>query len=120
MPTPVIDVVYDENSLDVGISTALECTVEDYSIADSDVVVNVTWSISGTVLSNDSDVMIISNLNESLSTFVSQLTLSPLRVNDENITCSANTYLATPNPYIEMSPTVSKQVQLMVEGNIIL
>ena len=118
----MIDVVYDESSLEVGTSTVLECNVKDYSIDDSDVLVNVTWLISGIVLSNDSDIVIISNLNESLSTFISQLTLSTLStsVNDENITCSANTYLAAPNPYIEMSPTVSKQLQLMVEGNIII
>ena len=119
MLTPVIDITY-ESPLEVGTSTVLECIVKDYSIDDSDVLVNVTWSISGIVLSIDSDIVIISNLNESLSTFVSQLTLSSLSANDDSITCSANTYLATPNPYIEMSPTVSEQVQLTIEGNITL
>ena len=116
----MIDVVYDENSLEVGTRTVLECIVKDYSIDDSDVLVNVTWSISGIDLSNDSDIVIISNLNESLSTFISQLTLSPLSANDDSITCSANIYLAAPSPYIEMSPTVSEQVQLTIEGSITL
>ena len=113
----MIDVAYDEGSLEVGSSTVLNCTVKNYSIADFDVLVNVTWSRSGIVLFNDSDRVSISNLHESLSTSISQLALSPLSANDDNITCSASVHLATPNSFIEMSPTLSKHVQLTIEGS---
>ena len=119
VPTPMINVAYDDGSLEVGSSTVLNCTVENYSIADFDVLINVTWSRSGIVLSNDSDRVIISNLHESLSLSISQLTLSPLSANDDNITCSASVHLATPNSFIEMSPTVSRHVQLTIEGTTI-
>ena len=115
MPTPVINVAYNESSIEAGSSTVLDCTVTNYSIADFDVSVYITWSISGIILSNDSDRVIILNIKDS-STSTSQLTLSPLSANDENITCSVNVYLATPNSFIEMTPTVSKQVQLTIEG----
>ena len=110
----MIDVAYNEDSLEVGSSTVLNCTV---SISDFDVLINITWSRSGIVFSNDSDRVIISDLHESLSTSISQLTLSPLSANDDNITCSANVYLATPNSFIEISPTVSKHAQLTIEGS---
>jgi translation initiation factor 6 (eIF-6) len=116
VPTPMIEVTYDNSSLEVGSSTVLNCTITYYSSTDIDILVNITWSRSGIVLSNDSDRVDISSLHESLSTSISQLTLSPLSAYDENITCSANVYLATPNSYIEMSPTVTKQVQLTIEG----
>ena len=109
----MIDIAHNEGSLEVGSSTVLNCTV---SISDFDVLINVIWSRSGIVLSNDSDRVIISNLYESLSASISQLTLSPLSANDDNITCSANVYLATPNSFIEMSSFVSKQVQLNIDG----
>ena len=112
----MIDVAYDENSLEIGSSTILNCTVTNYSIANFDVVINITWSRSGIVLSNDSDRVVISSLHESSLTFTSQLTLSPLSASDENITCSVNVHLATPNSFIKMTPTVSKQVQLTIEG----
>ena len=117
VPTPMIDIAYDDGSLEVGSSTVLNCTVKNYSIANFDVLVNVTWSRSGIMLSNDSDRVIISNLHESLLTPISHLTLSPLSANDDNITCSANVYLAMPNSFIEMSPTVSRLIQLIVEGS---
>ena len=120
VPTPMTDIAYDERSLEVGSSTALNCTVKNYSIADFDVLINFTWSRSGIVLSNDSDRVIISNLHEPLSTSISQLALSPLSANDDNITCSVNVYLATPNSFIEMSFSVSKQVQLNIEGTAII
>ena len=115
MPTPMINVAYDESSLEVGSSTVLNCTVTNYSIANVDVVVNITWSRSGIDLSNDSDRVVILNIKDS-STSISQLTLSPLSANDDNITCSVNVELATPNSFIEMTPTESKQVQLTIEG----
>ena len=116
VPTPKIDVAHYEGSLSIGSNTALNCTVENYSIADFDVSFNATWSRSRTVLSNNSDNVVILNFNESLSTFISQLTLSPLSANDENITCSVTVFLATPDSFIEISPTVSKHVQLTIEG----
>jgi hypothetical protein len=117
----MIDVTYDESFLEVGSSTVLNCTVKNYSIADSDILVNITWSRSGIQLSNDGhDRVDISSLHESLSTSISQLTLSPLSAYDDNITCSGNVYLATLNHFIEMSPTVSKQVQLTIEGTSII
>ena len=121
MPTPIVNdiVVYNESSLDVGSSTILNCTVTNYGITDIDVLINITWSRSGIVLSNDSDRVIILNIKDSL-TSTSQLTLSPPSANDENITCSVNVELATPNSFIEMTPTVSKQVQLIIEGMYII
>ena len=115
--TPMIDVAYDESPLKVGFSTVLSCTVTNYSITDIDVLINITWSRSGIDLSNDSDKVVILNIKDS-STSTSQLTLSPLSAGDENITCSAN--VATPNSFIEMTPTVSKQVQLTIEGMYII
>ena len=111
----MIDVAYDESSLEVGSSTVLNCTVTNYGITDFDASLNITWSGSGTDLSNDSDRVVILNIKDS-STSTSQLTLSPLSASDDNITCSVNVELATPNSFIEMTPTVSKQVQLTVEG----
>ena len=116
MPTPKIGVAHYEGSLSVGSSSALNCTVKNYSIADFDVSVDITWLRSGTILSNNNDRVIILNFNGSLSMFISQLTLSPLSANDENITCSVTVYLATPNSFIEISPSVSKHVQLTIEG----
>ena len=112
----MINVAYNESSLEVGSSTVLSCTVTNYGITDSNASLNITWSRSGIVLSNDSDRVVISSLHEILSTSTSQLTLSPLSASDDNITCSVNVHLATPNPYIEVTPTVSKQVQLTIEG----
>ena len=122
MPAPIINVAYDESSLEVGSSTVLNCTVTNYGITDFDASLNITWSISGIVLSNDSDRVVISSLHQSLSTSTSQLTLSPLSASDDNITCSAKVHLATSNPYIdsEVTPTVSKQVQLTIEGTNVL
>ena len=114
MPTPITDVAYDESPLEVGSSTVLNCTATNYIIADFDVSVYITWSISGTILSNDSDRVIMFNIKDS-STSISQLTLSPLSANDDNITCSVNVCLAIPNSFIEMTPTASKQVQLTIE-----
>ena len=114
MPTPITDVAYDESPLEVGSNTVLNCTVTNYSIANFDVSVYITWSISGAILSNDSDRVIILNIKDS-STSTSQLTLSPLSANDENITCSVNVRLAILNSFIKMTPTVSKQVQLTIE-----
>ena len=116
VPTPKISVAHYEGSLSIGSSTALHCTVKNYTIADFDVSVNVTWSRSGMILSNNSDRVIILNFKGSLSTFISQLTLSPLSANDENITCSVTVYLATPNSFIEISPTIPNHVQLTIEG----
>jgi hypothetical protein len=112
----MITVAYDESSLEVGSRTVLNCTVTNYSITDIDILVKITWSRSEIVLSNDTDRVDISSLHESLSTSISQLTLSPLSAYDDNITCSVKVYLATPNSFIEMSPTVSKHVQLTIEG----
>ena len=120
VPTPMIDIAYDESPLEVGFSTVLSCTVTNYGITDFDASLNVTWSRSGIVLSNDNDRVVISSLHQSLSASTSQLTLSPLSASDENITCSANVYLATPNSFIKMIPTVSKQVQLTIEGMYII
>ena len=115
----MIDVAYDESSLEVGSSTVLNCTVTNYSIDNFDASLNITWSRSGIVLSNDSDRVVILNIEDS-STSTSQLTLSPLSANDDNITCSVNVELVTPNSFIEMTPTVSKQVQLTIEGMYII
>ena len=119
VPTPKIGVAHNEGSLSVGSSTALNCTVKNYSIANYDVSFNVTWSRSGTILSNNSDRLVILNFNESLSTFTSQLILSPLSANDENITCTVIISPTIPNSFIEMSPTTLKQIQLNIEGKII-
>ena len=116
VPTPKIGVAHYEGSVSIGSSTALHCTVKNYTIADFDVSVNITWSRSGTILSNNSDRAVILNINGSLSTFISQLTLSPLSANDENITCTVTMYLTTSNSFIEISSTVSKHVQLTIEG----
>ena len=116
MPTPDIKVRYN-GSLEVGSSIVLVCKIKNYNITDFGVLVNVTWSKSGTVLSNDTNRVVISNHYESLLTFISQLTLSPLSANDDNITCSANVYIALPNSFIEMSATVSRHVQLNIEGS---
>ena len=118
MPTPEINVTYN-GSLEVGSSTVLVCKIKNYNITDFGVSVNVTWSRSGTVLSNDMNRVVIFNHYESLLTFISQLTLSPLSANDDNITCSAYVYTAMPKSFIEMSPTVSKHVQLNIEGSTI-
>ena len=115
----MIDVAYDESSLEVGFSTVLSCTVTNYSFTDFDASLDITWSRSGIDLSNDSDRVVILNIEDS-STSTSQLTLSPLSANDDNITCSVNVELATPNSFIEMTPTVSKQVRLTIEGTNVL
>ena len=114
VPTPIINDI-DESSLEVGSSIILNCIVTNYGITDIDVLINITWSRSGIVLSNDSDRVVILNIEDS-PTSISQLTLSPLSAIDDNITCSVNVELATPNSFIEMTPTVSKQVQLTIEG----
>ena len=119
MPIPVIDAAYNERSLEVGSSIILSCTVTNYGIADIGILINFTWSRSGIVLSNDSDRVVILNIEDS-STSTSQLTLSPLSANDDNITCSVNVELATRNSFIEMTPTVSKQVQLTIKGMYII
>ena len=119
VPTPIIDIAYDESSLEVGSSTVLNCTITNYGITDFDASLGITWSRYGIVLSNDSDRVVISSLHQSLSTSTSQLTLSPLNASDDNITCSVNVRLAIPNSFIEMTPTASKQVQLTIEGIIL-
>ena len=113
--TPIVNVAYNESSLKVGSSTILTCTITNYGITDFNASLNITWSRSGIVLSNDSDRVVISSLHQSLSASISQLTLSS---SNDNITCSVNVHLATLNPYsfIEVTPTVSKQVQLTIEG----
>ena len=120
VPTPTIDIAYDERPLEVGSSTVLDCTVTNYSITDFDVFINVTWSRSGMALSNDSGRVVIFRLPEMTSRSISRLTVSPLSASDDDITCSANAYLAIPNPYIETSSTVSKHTQLNIEGTIII
>ena len=115
----MIDIAYDESSLEVGFSTILSCTVTNYSFTDFDASLDITWSRSGIDLSNDSDRVVILNIKDS-STSTSQLTLFPLSANDDNITCSVNVELVTPNFFIEMTPTVSKQVQLTIEGTNVL
>ena len=109
-----------KGSLRVGSDTKLNCTVTNYNTLDLDISLHFTWSKSGVVLSNDSDRMTISNLHESFLTSISQLILSPLSANDDNITCSASVHLATPNSFIEMSPIVQKHVQLNIEGTTII
>ena len=118
VPTPRINFTHG-GSLRVGSNTELNCSVENYNIFEFEVSVHFTWSRSGIVLSNDSDRIIISSLHWSVSTFTSQLTLSPLSANDANITCSASVHLPTPNTFIEKSPNVSKHVQLNIEGTTI-
>ena len=118
VPTPRIDITYN-GSLSVGTNTILNCTVDNYSIADNDASMNFKWSRSGTVLSNDTDRVVISNLHEPPLTFISQLILSPLSASDANITCSATAYFATPVPFVGKSLTESKDVQLNIKGTTI-
>ena len=112
----MINVAFDKHSLEVGSNTVLNCTVTNYGITDFNASLNITWSRSGIVLSDESDRVVISSLHQSLSTSTSQLTLSPLSASDDNITCSVNVKLATPNSFIKMTPTKSEQVQLTIEG----
>jgi hypothetical protein len=103
----------------VGSDVELNCTVEAYTLFDFNTSIHFNWSRSGMVLSNDSYRTTISRPHGSTYMFMSQLILSPLSANDSNITCSASVYSATLNPFIEISPTVSKHVQLNIEGTYI-
>ena len=98
-----------KDSLRVGSDSDLNCTLENYNIFDFNVFIFFTWSRS----SNNSERTFISSRH---GLFTSQLTLSPVSAKDKNITCSVSANLATPNPYVEMSPTASKHVQLNIEG----
>ena len=116
VPTPRIDITY-KDSLSVGSNVILNCTVDNYSIVDYDIIsMNFKWSRSGKVLSNDTDRVVISDHHEPPSTFISQLTLFPLSASDTNIICSATAYLATPIPFVGRSHMELKDVQLNIEG----
>lgn len=68
------------------------------------------------VLSNDSERVEISETFRLQSSSVSQLTLSPLSAEDENITCSATAYLPSSSPYSIENSTGSDNVELSIIG----
>ena len=116
MPTPQIGITHND-SLVAGSSTTLTCTVSDYGVNIHNISVNITWSRYETVLSNDHNRVIISEISNSQpQTFISNLTLFPLSVEDANITCSAIAYLVATNSFITESPSESTSVYLSVEG----
>ena len=105
------------DSLIAGSSTTLTCTVEDYSVSGLDIGINITWLSSQAALSNDDERVMISESSESLSTFTSHLTFSPLSAKDTNITCSATAYLVSPRPFIDKSSVKTKDIVLLtIEG----
>ena len=118
MPTPQVAIIHSD-SLVAGSNTTLVCTaVNDYAVTGHNISVNITWSRSKTVLSNDHDRVAISELSISQPTFISKLNLSPLSAEDANVTCSATANLVTPNSFIIESPLGSTSVHLSIEGTV--
>ena len=118
VPTPQVNITHSD-SLVAGSNATLVCTVSDYAVVGHDISVNITWSRSKTVLSNDHDRVVISELSNSQSTFTSRLSLSPLTAEDANITCSATAYLVVPNSFITESSMGSTFVRLSIEGTVL-
>ena len=116
MPPPKVNITHEE-PLIVGSNTTLVCTVNYYNISDR-VQMNITWLRSETVLSNEEERVAISKSSGSPSTFISQLTLSPVGVQDENISCSATAYyVVAHNPSIEIrSIETNYLIHLIIEG----
>ena len=117
VPIPQVHIKHN-GSLVAGSNVTLTCTVSDYDVIGHIVSLNITWSRSETVLSNNHERVIISELSNSQPTFISKLTLSPLSAEDANITCSATVYLVEPNPFITESPLGSTYVHLSIEGTV--
>ena len=89
VPTPQVVITYNE-SLTVGSNTTLVCTVDGYNDIGHNLSVNITWSRSETVLFDHHERVIISEVFESQSNFISKLTPSPLSAEDANITCDVS------------------------------
>ena len=117
VPTPTITATTVNYSLVAGSNTTLMCNVLNYSYNESSVVINITWFRNRRALSaDDENILILSN---SPPTFTSQLSLSPLKLEDENITCSATASLFSPQANIDISLTALKSLALNIGGNYI-
>ena len=83
---------------------------------------NITWSRSETVLSNEDERVAIFKLSGSPTTVISQLTLSPVSVQDEKISCSAMAYyVAAHNSSMEITSVETKYfIHLNIEGKVTL
>ena len=81
--------VYPSGPLYAGTtSVTLTCTITLSDDVDTDVMMEVIWFKSGTLLSDTTSRVTISSLAESGRTFTSNLTLSPLYPEDNTIfTC---------------------------------
>ena len=103
-------------SLIAGSNTTLTCTVTGYSISGLSVEINITWFSNEKAILTDNEMISESNMPQ---TFISQLTLSPLKLEDENVTCSATAHLLSPQANIDRSSTASRALDLNIEGSYI-
>lgn len=116
VPTPKVSIT-NSDLLIAGYNNTLICTVDNYAVSDLIITVNITWSKSGSVLSNDHQRVDITGTSGSETVFISQLRFSPLSSFDDNITCSATAFLVESRPFIDATSTETRyNVYLNIEG----
>ena len=121
VPTPSVTVtVQPSGPLYAGTtSVILTCTITLSDDVDTDVMMEVTWFRSETLLSNSTSRVTISPLAESGRIFTNNLTLSPLYPEDDtSFTCNATGNAKTRRQYImASSPGMNgDSITVMVRG----
>ena len=113
VPPPVINVSHNKEVLYAGTNVSLICSISLDSAVDSDVSPVVKWYMGSRQLTNTTKLVISPTIN-STSSFISNLTLTPLTDEDQgNFTCKAQVQSSN-NNYVINSEEVRMSIFLPV------